>query len=193
MSFRRIAVYCASSNATVGRYGAAARSVGRRLAEQGIGVVYGGGRVGLMGQVADGALEAGGEVIGVIPSKLMDLELGHHGCTELIVVPSMHARKLRMAELSDAFIALPGGWGTWEELFEVVTWTQLGYHRKPCGVLNLDGYYDPILAMVDRALEQGFVRPELRDLLVQSEDLDALIERLSAAEVPDIERWIHRT
>ncbi len=188
-TFQRLAVYCASSNHTLPRYGEAAYAVGQRLAERGIGVVYGGGSVGLMGKVADGALDAGGEVIGVIPRKLLDLELGHTGC-ELVVVESMHERKAKMAELSDGFIALPGGWGTWEELFEVVTWTQLGYHHKPVGVLNLDGYYDPLQQMVSQALEQGFVRPILRDLLTFSLDIDALVDRLAEVELPGIERWI---
>ena len=191
-SFSRLAVYCASSNETLDRYGAAAFEVGRTLAQRGIGVVYGGGRVGLMGQVADGALSAGGEVIGVIPRKLERLELAHQGCTRLEVVETMHERKLRMAELADGFIALPGGWGTWEELFEVVTWTQLGYHHKPVGVLNLHGYYDPLLAMVRRAIEEGFVRPMLRDLLCDDTDLGALIAKLEVAELPDIEKWIER-
>jgi hypothetical protein len=186
----RIAVYCASSDAVVPRYGAFARAVGRGLAERGIGVVYGGGRTGLMGQVADGALEAGGEVTGVIPEKLMTLELGHTGCTRLEIVGSMHARKTRMAALADGFIALPGGWGTWEELFEVVTWTQLGYHVKPCAVLDLHGFYAPMAALVQRAMDDGFVRPWLRDLLLFDEDLDTLLTRMRAVDLPTIESWI---
>ena len=188
--FRRIAVYCASSDRTVPVYGDRAFDVGRKLAEHGIGLVYGGGSVGLMGKVADGALSAGGEVIGVIPEKLQALELGHAGCTELRVVSSMHERKLMMAELADGFVALPGGWGTWEELFEVVTWTQLGYHTKPCGVLNLDGYYDPLLEMVRTAMKQGFVRPILNELLVADHDMDALLAKMSEATLPPIEQWI---
>ncbi|HMV67679.1 MAG TPA: TIGR00730 family Rossman fold protein, partial [Myxococcota bacterium] len=153
-------------------------------------VVYGGGGAGLMGQVADGALSVGGEVIGVIPEKLMTLELGHRGCTRLEVVDGMHTRKRRMAELGDAFLALPGGWGTWEELFEAVTWTQLGYHAKPCGVLDAHGYYEPMAAMVARAIDDGFVRPLLRDLLLFDTDLDRLLDRMAAAELPALERWI---
>lgn len=190
-SFGRVCVYCASSDATLDRYGDAARAVGRTLAERGIGVVYGGGCVGLMGALADAALEAGGEVIGVIPERLQALEVGHTGCTELHIVDSMHTRKARMAELSDAFIALPGGWGTWEELFEVTTWTQLGYHRKPVGVLDVDGYYAPLRAMVTQALEQGFVRPMLKDLLTFDDDLDRLLARMASADLPDIAQWIH--
>lgn len=188
-AFRRVAVYCASSDRTLGRYGDAAFDAGRTLASRGMGVVYGGGSVGLMGRVADGALSVGGEVIGVIPQRLQDLELGHKGVT-LEVVDSMHARKARMADLSDAFIALPGGWGTWEELFEVVTWTQLGYHRKPCGVLDIGGFYAPLRAMVTRAIDEGFVRPMLKDLLVFDDDLDRLLATMAAADLPEIERWI---
>lgn len=189
-TFRRIAVYCSSSDRVLDRYGAFASSVGRRLAERGVGVVYGGGRVGLMGQVADGALGAGGEVIGVIPERLQELELGHTGCTRLEVVDTMHTRKARMAELSDAFIALPGGWGTWEELLEVTTWTQLGYHAKPVGVLDHDGYYGPLQRMVDAALEQGFVRTELSEMLCFDDDLDRLLARMADADLPPIERWL---
>jgi hypothetical protein len=183
-------VYCASSNHTVAKYGDAAFSVGVCLADRGIGVVYGGGSVGLMGKVADGALSRGGEVIGVIPEKLQALELGHDGCTELIVVDSMHTRKQTMADLSDGFLALPGGWGTWEELFEVTTWTQLGYHHKPVGVLNVHGYYDPLLQMVRNALREGFVRPVLAELLCHHHELDALLEMMATVELPALERWI---
>lgn len=187
---RAVCVYCASSEAVVPRYGAAARAVGRRLAERGLGLVYGGGRVGLMGQVADGALEAGGEVVGVIPERLYALEVGHHGCTRLEVVPTMHDRKARMAELSDAFVALPGGWGTWEELLEVVTWTQLGYHRKPVGVLDLDGYYAGLRALVARAVDEGFVRREVVSILSFHEDVDAMLDALAAADLPEVERYL---
>ena len=188
-TFRRVAVYCASSNQTLARYGDTAFAVGVTLASRGVGVVYGGGSVGLMGRVADGALSVGGEVIGVIPQRLQDLELGHKGVT-LEVVDTMHDRKARMADLADAFLALPGGWGTWEELFEVVTWTQLGYHRKPAGVLDVGGFYAPLKQMVDRAIAEGFVRPMLKDLLIFDEDLDRLLESMAAAELPEIERWI---
>jgi len=192
-TFKRVAVYCASSDATLARYGDAAFEVGATLAKRGIGVVYGGGRVGLMGRVADGALSEGGEVIGVIPELLLKLELGHTGCTELIVVDGMHTRKTKMAALADAFLALPGGWGTWEEMFEAVTWTQLGYHSKPSGVLNLHGFYDPMKQMVDRALEEGFVRPMLRDFLLFGTSVEELLERMAEVELPAIERWIHKT
>lgn len=188
--FGRIAVYCASSDRTVERYGAAAAAVGRHLAEQGVGIVYGGGSVGLMGVVADAALAAGGEVIGVIPERLQALELGHTGCTRLEVVDTMHERKARMAELSDAFLALPGGWGTWEELFEAVTWTQLGYHRKPIGVLDVDGYYAPIRDLLARALEDGFVRPSVAPILSVDDDLERLLDTMARATWPGIRRWL---
>lgn len=189
-SFRRLAVYCGSSNHAADHYQQMAFDVGRSLAEREIGVVYGGGSIGLMGRLADGALDAGGEVIGVIPQKLQDLELGHPGCTRLDVVDSMHTRKARMAELSDGFIALPGGWGTWEELWEVTTWTQLGYHHKPVGLLNHRGYYDPMIAMVDRAFEEGFVRPLLREVLCHAPTLDALLDQLRSVELPELKKWI---
>jgi uncharacterized protein (TIGR00730 family) len=185
-----VAVYCASADAAVPRYGAAVAAVGRGLAERGIGIVFGGGRVGLMGALADAALAAGGEVIGVIPEKLMTLELGHGGCTRLEVVQTMHERKARMADLSDAFLALPGGWGTWEELFEVVTWTQLGYHRKPVGVLDVDGFYAPLRQMVGAALEQGFIRPAVGEILSFDDDLGRLLDTMARADLPDLERWL---
>ena len=189
-TFRRICVYCASSNHVDDAYKQAAFAVGVTLARKGIGVVYGGGRVGLMGQVAEGALSVGGEVIGVIPEKLQALELGHHGLTELFVVDSMHARKMMMAQLSDAFIALPGGYGTLEELAEVTTWTQLNYHLKPVGVLNLRGYYDALLAWIARASADGFIRPQHRTLISAAPDIDTLLQILATVEIPDLKQWI---
>lgn len=188
--FRRICVYCGSSDTVDPKYLAAARQVGRLLAERGISVVFGGGRVGLMGQVADGALEAGGNVYGVIPQKLMGLELGHRGCTELFVVDGMHARKMMMAQLSDGFMALPGGFGTMEELFEMVTWAQLNYHRKPVGVLNLDGFYDPLLAWVDRASSEGFVRPLHRGLIASAPTPAGLLTALEGQIIPELSEWL---
>ena len=189
-SFRRICVYCGSSNSTVARYGDAARDLGHRLASRGIGVVYGGGSIGLMNAVAQGALDAGGEVIGVIPKKLQALELGRADLTELHVVQGMHARKLLMAELSDAFIALPGGYGTLEELFEATTWTQLEYHRKPIGMLNIDGFFDHLVQFLRRAIDDGFIGPLHADLIAVDPDVDALIEQLHHAEIPALHRWI---
>lgn len=188
--FRRLAVYCGAAGATVPRYGELARSVGTELALRGIGVVYGGGSVGLMGALADGAMEAGGEVIGVIPERLDALELGHRGITDLQVVPDMHSRKARMAELADGFIALPGGYGTWEELFEVTTWTQLGYHRKPVGVLNARGYYDHLLAQIQHGVDEGFVQEVVSHIICSSTELPELLEKMAGVELPITEKWI---
>ena len=183
-SFRRICVFCGSASGDDPRFADAARLLGRELARRHIGLVYGGGRVGLMGQLADAALAAGGEVFGVIPQKLCDLEVGHTGLTELFVVDSMHARKMLMAQLADAFIALPGGFGTLDELFEVVTWGQLGYHHKPVGLLDVAGYFAPLLAFIDHATATGFIRPSYRPILQHAPDLDTLLERLAHVELP---------
>ena len=190
--FRRICVYCGSSEGARPEYAEAARGLGAFLARRGIGLVFGGGRVGLMGAVADGALAAGGEVIGVIPEKLRARELAHLGLTELFVVDSMHARKTMMAYLSDAFIALPGGWGTLEETFEVTTWAQLNYHLKPVGLLNVLGYYDRLLHFVDHAEAEGFIRPVHRGLVVASQSPDELLDLLARVEVPELGRWIDK-
>jgi uncharacterized protein (TIGR00730 family) len=187
---RRLCVFCGSSPGKGARYMEAARHVGRRLAERGIGVVYGGGRVGLMGAVADGALAAGGDVIGVIPEKLKALEVDHQGLTELYVVESMHARKSMMAQLADGFLALPGGWGTLEEVFEVTTWAQLNYHLKPVGVLNVDGYYDHLAAFVRHAVGEGLIRPQHEGLIRFGADLDGLVDELAEVEIPELGRWI---
>ncbi len=157
--------------------------VGRLLCRRGIELVYGGGHVGLMGIVADACLNEGGRVIGVIPQALADKEVAHSGLTELRIVKSMHERKAVMAELSDAFLALPGGYGTWEELFEVLTWSQLGIQRKACAILNVEGYYDPLLEMADKALSDGFLRGVHRDLLLADVDPERLLDRLSDYEV----------
>jgi len=189
-TFRRLAVFCGSSHGIRPSYTAAARHLGTRMAERGIGLVYGGGSVGLMGEVATAALAAGGEAIGVIPAKLQELELGKADLTELYVVPDMHARKRKMAHLSDGFVVLPGGYGTLEELFEAVTWTQLGSHDKPVGLLDVDGYYAPLAAFIDRVIAEGFVRPLHRPLLQMATDADALIDQLAAVEIPELEQWI---
>ncbi|AKT43135.1 TIGR00730 family Rossman fold protein [Chondromyces crocatus] len=190
--FRRLCVYCGSSVGVRPEYEEAARGLGAFLAGRGIGLVYGGGRVGLMGAVADGALAAGGEVIGIIPEKLRARELAHLGLTELFVVDSMHARKTMMAYLSDGFIAMPGGWGTLEETFEVTTWAQLNYHLKPVGLLNVGGYYDKLLAFVDHAVTEGFIREAHRGLVVSSSDPADLLEQMSRVEVPELGRWIDK-
>jgi uncharacterized protein (TIGR00730 family) len=168
----------------------AARATGRTLARRGIGVVYGGGSIGLMGALADAALAAGGEVVGVIPRALQLRELAHGGLTTLHVVGSMHERKARMAELSEGFVALPGGMGTLEELAEIVTWAQLGLHARPCGLLDVGGYWQPLVALLDHAVEEGFVRPEHRSLVVVARDPDELLDRFAAWQPPRVERWI---
>lgn len=187
-----MAVYCGSSNHVHGRYFEAARHVGRVLAGRGVTVVYGAGNVGLMGAVADGALEQGGHVMGVIPEKLRAKELAHGDIGELIVVDSMHSRKTIMAALSDAFLVLPGGFGTLDELFEAVTWTQLGYHEKPVGLLDVGGYFAHLLAFLDHARDEGFVREMHRELIAADADTEALLERLATMEIPSFERWIER-
>ena len=188
--FKRIGVYCGSSPGVDPRYREAAFGFGAYVARRGIGVVYGGGRVGLMGAVADGALAAGGEVIGVIPEKLRDLEVEHRGLTRLEVVTGMHPRKLRMAELADAFVALPGGFGTLDEGFEVATWTQLESHRKPVGLLDVIGYFAPLTAFLDHAVREGFLRDLHRGLIVSSPDAGALLTAMAAVEVPEVRKWI---
>jgi len=190
--FKRVAVYCGSSNEARPSYYAAAWEIGQVLAGRGIGIVYGGGSVGMMGAVADAAIDAGGEVVGVIPQKLMELELGHSQLTDMYVVDSMHARKSMMMHLADAFIALPGGYGTLEELFEAVTWAQLNYHTKPVGLLNIDGYFDHLVRFIHHAVDEKFVRPELRNLIVVHDQVGRLIEDLEVAEVPAMETWLKR-
>jgi uncharacterized protein (TIGR00730 family) len=189
---RRICVFCGSSSGTRLVYQQAAQAVGRLLCRRGIELVYGGGHVGLMGIVADACLNEGGRVIGVIPQALADKEVAHTGLTELRIVGSMHERKALMADLSDAFLALPGGYGTWEEFFEVLTWSQLRIQRKACGVLNVSGYYDPLLDMADRALSEGFLRDVHRDLLLSDADPEQLLDRLSNYAPPTVDKWIGR-
>jgi uncharacterized protein (TIGR00730 family) len=188
----RICVFCASSPGAVPEYAAAARATGRVLAERNIGVVYGGGNVGLMGALADATLAAGGEVIGVIPKPLVDREVAHTGLTRLHVVSTMHERKQLMHDLSDAFIALPGGFGTFEELFETLTWGQLGMHRKPCGLYNVLGYYDPLLQLLEGAVKARLLRPEHRALLLDDTSPDALLAKLATFEPPAVTKWIDR-
>jgi hypothetical protein len=184
----RLCVFCGASPGRDPGYLALARSVGGGLAARGIGVVYGGGRVGLMGAVADAALEAGGEVIGVIPTRLVDRELAHRGLTDLRVVDTLHARKALMAELSDGFIALPGGFGTLEELTEVVSWAQLDLHAKPIGLLGPDGYWDGLVEWLDHVLAEGFIAPQHRGLVAVDPDLDTLLDRFAHWSPPAL-RW----
>jgi uncharacterized protein (TIGR00730 family) len=187
---RRICVFCGSSSGTQPIYTHAAETVGRLLAQQGTELVYGGGNVGLMGTVADSCLAHGGRVLGVIPQLLVDKEVAHTGLTELRIVGSMHERKALMADLADAFIALPGGFGTWEEFCEILTWSQLGIQRKACALLNVNGYYSPLLQMADNAVAEGFLRPIHRDLLLSGEDPAALLDRLDTYVVPTVDKWI---
>lgn len=190
--FKRICVYCGSTPGNDQIFGQAARQLGAFLAGRGIGIVYGGGNVGLMGMLADGALEAGGMVIGVIPEKLRAREIAHPGLTELFVVDSMHARKTMMAYMADAFIAMPGGWGTLEETFEVITWTQLNYHMKPVGLLNINGYYDSLLGFINHAVAHGFIRATHRVLMQAAAEPDELLDLLASVEIPDTGRWIEK-
>ena len=177
---KRICVFCGSNAGARSEYAEAARALATVLAERKLGIVYGGGNVGLMGVLADAALEHGGEVIGVIPQKLVDKEVAHRGVTELLVVETMHERKALMNDLSDAFLALPGGFGTLDEFFEVLTWAQLGFHGKPCALLNVAGYYDGLLAMLDHAVTERFLRPAHRELVIADTDPLRLLQRLSA-------------
>ena len=177
---KRICVFCGSNAGARSEYAEAARALATVLAERKLGIVYGGGNVGLMGVLADAALARGGEVIGVIPQKLVDKEVAHRGVTELLVVETMHERKALMNDLSDAFLALPGGFGTLDEFFEVLTWAQLGFHGKPCALLNVAGYYDGMLAMLDHAVTERFLRPAHRELVIADTDPLRLLQRLSA-------------
>jgi uncharacterized protein (TIGR00730 family) len=178
---KRICVFCASNLGTRAIHAESARAFGRLLVERGLGLVYGGAKVGLMGALADAVLAGGGEAIGVIPQTLVEREVAHRGLTALHVVPSMHARKQLMHELSDGFVALPGGFGTLEELLETLTWGLLGLHAKPCGVLNVDGFYDPLLVMLDRALDDGLLKREHRRLLLVEVSGAALLDRFAVS------------
>ena len=188
----RLCVFCGSSVGSNPAYAEAAVTLGSLLARRGIGLVYGGGNVGLMGVIADAALAAGGEVIGVIPKALADREVAHHGVTELRVVDSMHTRKAMMADLSDAFIAMPGGVGTFEEFFEAITWTQLGLHRKACGLLNVAGFYTPLAAFIDQAVSDGFIKPVHRAAIVVDDNPERLLDTLTTIYLPDAPKWSNR-
>ena len=189
----RLCVFCGSSTGLDPAFASAARTLATELAARGIDVVYGGGNVGLMGIVADAALAAGGRVIGVIPHALVTRELAHQGLSEIHVVDSMHERKALMSSLSDGFIALPGGFGTLEEFCEAVTWTQLGVHAKPCGLLNVAGFYDGLLAFLEHALDEEFLRPTHREIVVSDADPIRLIDRVIAWQPPLIAKWIEKT
>jgi uncharacterized protein (TIGR00730 family) len=190
MSLQSICVFCGSQPGHDPDYAAAAGDLGRLLAARDITVVYGGGHVGLMGLLAEAVLKAGGRVIGVIPEGLKRRELAYANLTELIVTRTMHERKQQMADLSDGFIALPGGFGTFEEFCEIVTWAQLGLHAKPCALLNVKGYYERMLAMFDHAVREGFVRPVHRSLVLAGSDPQALLAAMQGWQPPVLEKWL---
>ena len=185
-----VCVFCGSSNGRKPAYARAAHRFGAALAAEGLGLVYGGGHIGLMGVVSDAALAGGSPVVGVIPRSLARREIAHHGLTRLEVVPSMHARKARMAALADAFVALPGGIGTFEELFEILTWGYLGIHGKPTGLLDVGGYFRPLVHLLDHAVEEGFLRPAHRKLVVVDRNPERLLARLRRHRVPPATRWL---
>jgi uncharacterized protein (TIGR00730 family) len=189
---KRICVFCGSSGGSRPEYSACAEDLGAELAHRNIGLVYGGGNVGLMGAIADSVLKAGGEAIGVIPEHLMAREIGHNHLTKLHIVRSMHERKALMADLSDAFIALPGGFGTLEEFFEVLTWSQLGLHAKPCGVVNVLDYYTPLLGMLDHAVEERFLKAQNRALVLARKTPTELLQALEEWRPAHVEKWLDR-
>ena len=189
---RRLCVFCGSNRGVDPAYAQAAKSLAGVMVQRGVGLVYGGGSVGLMGVVADAVLEAGGEAIGVIPRSLWEREIGHRGLTEIHVVETMHERKAMMAELSDGFIALPGGLGTLEEIFEIWTWAQLGLHAKPCGFLDVADYYSPLAQFLDRGVEAGFVRPQHRAIAFFESDAARLLDRFATYRPPAVPKWIDR-
>ncbi|UPZ15381.1 TIGR00730 family Rossman fold protein [Flavobacterium humidisoli] len=189
---KRITVFCASSFGTEKIYEEQAILVGKTLAEQNIEVVYGGANVGLMGAVADGALNAGGKVIGVLPNFLRSKEIAHLGLTELILVESMHERKTKMNDLCDGVIALPGGFGTLEELFEMLTWAQLGLHKKPIAILNVNGFYDSLIALLQTMTEKGLLKDVNREMLLVSDNIDDLLEKMRNYVPPTVGKWIDK-
>jgi len=191
-SIGTVCVFCGSNPGTDPAYLEAATETGKYLAENGIGLVFGGGRVGLMGRVADTVMSEGGTVTGVIPKDLAEKEVAHQNLTDLHVVSSMHKRKALMAKLSDGFIAMPGGFGTFEEICEVITWTQLGFQEKPCGILNTNRYYEDLISLFDNATEKGFIRPEHRRLVLVSDQIADLIEQLNSFTPSRIEKWIDK-
>ena len=190
MALQRVCVFCGSSGGGNPRYREQATALGRILAARRIELVYGGGGVGLMGALADSVLAAGGHVIGIIPRALLEREVEHRGIQDLRVVGTMHERKQQMASLSDAFVAMPGGFGTLEEFCEVLTWSQLGLHRKACGLLNVARFFDPLLNLFDSAVAEGFLKPVHRDLVLADSDPSRLLDRLSEVEVPKVDKWI---
>lgn len=193
MSYHAVCVFCGSSDRIQRPYLEAAKEMGEAIAKQEHTLIFGGGGTGLMGALADAVLEGGGKVIGVIPEQFNNPTLAHQSLTEMHVVKSMHERKARMVSMSEAFIALPGGYGTFEELFEILTWAQIGIHSKPIAILNTDGYFDPLLAVIEHARSEGFIYNEHPDLLIHDADPYALLEAMSRYNPPEgLERWVDR-
>ena len=188
---KNITVFCGSNSGFRADYAEAAQNLARLFVQNDIRLVYGGGNVGLMGIIADEVMRAGGEVVGIIPDSLDQKEVGHRGITELRVVESMHERKAQMADLADGFIAMPGGIGTFEEFFEILTWAQLGFHEKPCAILNIAGYYDGLLALCDNAVNEGFLRPAHRQLILEDSDPEILLEKMRNLKPVPVEKWIN--
>ena len=191
--FKKICVFCGSNPGSQAVYGEATEDLGRLLAREKITLVYGGSKVGLMGRLADAVLAAGGEVIGVIPYSMIPKEIAHAGLTNLRIVDSMHQRKALMAELADGFVALPGGFGTFEEFCEILTWAQLGLHRKPCGILNVNGYYDHLLGLLDHAVNEKFIRPAHRSLVIAEQYPESLLAKMETYQTPQVDKWITRS
>jgi uncharacterized protein (TIGR00730 family) len=190
MKIKKICVYCGSSPGKNPAYLLAARELANVMCERGIGLVYGGAAVGVMGSIANAVLEAGGEAVGVIPKALAVKEVAHENLSELHVVASMHERKAMMADLADGFIALPGGWGTLEEIFEILTWAQLGFHEKPCGLLNIEGYYDGLIDFLENSFEQQFVNDLCRPMLMKAHEPVALLDQFSTYQAPKVRKWM---
>jgi uncharacterized protein (TIGR00730 family) len=190
MTLTRVCVFCGSSTGTSDAYADQARALANELVSRGIGLVFGGGSVGLMGVIADSVIAAGGEAIGVIPRSLVEREIGHHGVSDLRVVDTMHERKALMSALSDGFIALPGGVGTLEELFEAWTWGQLGIHAKPCGLLDAGGYYAALLTFIDHMVAEGFMRAENREMLLVNDTPAMLLDQMTSYRAPRVAKWM---
>src|SRR5579859_1416025 len=189
----RLCVFCGSSTGLRPAYSEAAAQLGQALAKSRVALVFGGGRVGLMGILADSVLAAGGQAIGVMPRALVEKEIAHSSLTKLHVVESMHQRKALMADLADAFLLLPGGFGSWEEFCEIVTWLQLGIHRKPCAILNVAGSYDGLLSLAEHALAEGFLRPAHHDMVIVEENPQAVLSRLTSVAIPSEVKWVGKT
>lgn len=189
---KNITVYCGSSEGYDETYREMAYALGAAFADKHIGLVYGGGKIGLMGAVAEGCLQNGGRVQGVIPTFLRTKEVAHEGVTEMVVVETMHERKIKMYEACDGIITLPGGWGTMEEFFEMLTWAQLGLHTKPIGILNINGYYDSLKALIGHMVQEGFLKEEVADILLVSDSIDELLDMMAQYQPPDLTQYLHK-